>query len=231
MTVRHILFDLDGTLTDPGEGIVKCFQYALRRLGRPCPPGEELNRLIGPPIRLAFGVLLQSRDGGLIEQAVVAYRERFASAGLYENRVYDGVPGMLEGLRDDGCRLYLATSKPQVYAEEVLRHFSLDAYFDDVQGNELGGRLDDKAELVAELMERRGLAAGDSLMVGDRRHDIAAAKGNGLRCVGVTYGYGSEEELAAAGADHIVGGPGAVREIIRATYLTTRRSRSPGASG
>lgn len=220
MTVRNILFDLDGTLTDPGEGIVRCFQYALGRLGRPCPPADDLFRFIGPPIRPAFGEILQSQDAGLIERAVAAYRERFASVGLYENRVYDGVPEALDGLRAAGCRLYVATSKPQLYAEEVLRHFSLDAYFDDVQGNEPDGRLDDKAELVRELVERRGLAAGESMMVGDRRHDVAAAKSNGLRCVGVTYGYGSEEELASAGADHIVGGPGAIGELIKATYIT-----------
>jgi phosphoglycolate phosphatase len=220
MSVRNILFDLDGTLTDPGEGIVKCFQHALGRLGRPCPPADELSLFIGPPIRPAFGEILQSQDAGLIEQAVATYRERFASVGLYENRVYDGVPGMLAGLRAAGCQLYVATSKPQVYAEKVLRHFSLDAYFDDVQGNELGGRLDDKVELVRELIERRGLPAGGSIMVGDRMHDIAAARRNGLRCVGVTYGYGSEEELAAAGADHIVGSPGAVENLIKATYLS-----------
>ena len=220
MPVRSILFDLDGTLTDPGEGIVRCFQYALGRMGRPCPPAEELTRFIGPPIRPAFGEMLQSQDAGLIEQAVVTYRERFASVGLYENHVYAGVPEMLADLRAAGCRLYVATSKPHVYAREVLRHFSLESYFDDVQGNELGGRLDDKAELVRELLERHGLAAAaESLMVGDRRHDIAAAKRNGLGSVGVTYGYGDEEELAAAGADHIVNSPGSVVELIKNLYI------------
>jgi phosphoglycolate phosphatase len=211
----NVLFDLDGTLTDPGRGIVKCFQYALGRLGRPCPPPEELARYIGPPIRPAFGEMLRSEDERLIEEAVEAYRERFATVGLYENRVYEGVPEMLEGLRAAGFRLYVATSKPQVYAEEVLRHFSLDSYFEDVQGNELGGRLDDKAELVRELLARRGLGAEMSLMVGDRRHDVRAARGNGLQSVGVTYGYGSEAELREAGAVYVAGSPREVEELIK----------------
>lgn len=213
--MRNVLFDLDGTLTDPGEGITACFRYALERLGRACPPAEELARYIGPPIRPAFGEMLQSEDARLVEEAVAAYRERFATVGLYENRVYDGVPEMLAGLRSAGFLLFVATSKPQPYAEEVLRHFSLDSYFEDVQGNELGGRLDDKAELVRELLTRRGLRAEQSSMVGDRRHDVRAARANGLRSVGVTYGYGGEEELRNAGADHVVGSPGAVEALIK----------------
>ena len=213
--MRNVLFDLDGTLTDPGEGITACFRYALGRLGRPCPPPEELARYIGPPIRPAFGEILRSEDARLIEEAVAVYRERFASVGLYENRVYDGVPEMLAGLRSAGFRLYVATSKPQPYAEEVLRHFSLDSYFEDVQGNELGGRLDDKAELVRELLTRRGLGADSSLMVGVRRHDVRAARENGLRSVGVTYGYGTGAELKEAGADHVVGSPAAVEALIK----------------
>jgi phosphoglycolate phosphatase len=213
--IRNILFDLDGTLTDPGLGIINCFQYALGRLGHTCPASEELTRYIGPPIRPAFGEILQSEDARLIEEAITIYRERFATVGLYENRVYDGVPEMLMGLRSAGIRLSVATSKPQVYAVEVLRHFSLDSYFDDVQGNELGGRLDDKAELVRELMVRSGLKAELSLMVGDRLYDVRAARENGLRSVGVTYGYGSEEELREAGANHVVSSPAAVEDLIK----------------
>ena len=213
--MRNVLFDLDGTLTDPGLGIINCFRYALGRLGHPCPPPEELTRYIGPPIRPAFGEILQSEDARLIEEAVAVYRERFATVGLYENRVYEGVPEMLAGLRSAGFRLFVATSKPQPYAEEVLRHFSLDSYFEDVQGNELGGRLDDKAELVRELRARGGLRADLSVMVGDRRHDVRAARENGLRSVGVTYGYGAVAELSDAGADHVVGSPGEVEELIK----------------
>ena len=213
--MRNVLFDLDGTLTEPSEGIIACFRYALDRLSRPCPPPEELARYIGPPIRPTFAEILRSEDAYLIEEAVTAYRERFASTGIYENRVYDGVPEMLANLRSVGFKLYVATSKPQPYAEEVLRHFSLDSYFDDVQGNELGGRLDDKAELVRELLSRRGLRTDSSVMVGDRWHDIRAARENGLRSVGVTYGYGTKVELKNAKADHIIGSPDAIEELIK----------------
>lgn len=222
MHVRNILFDLDGTLTDPRTGIVRCFEYALGRLNRPCPPAEDLERLIGPPIRPAFSELLRSDDAQLIEKAVAAYRERFASVGLYENEVYAGVPEMLADLRDVGFNLYVATSKPLAYALRVLRHFSLASHFNDVQGNTLDGRLDDKAHLVRELVARNKLSAGETLMVGDRHHDVTAAKRNRLRCVGVTYGYGHREELAAAGTDHIVDSPAAVSELIKALDLRRR---------
>lgn len=216
MLISNILIDFDGTLTDPGEGIVKCFEYALGRLHRRCPPANELGQFIGPPIRLAFSNLLQSQDAQLIEEAVALYRERFASVGLYENQVYAGVPEMLANLRAVGCRLYVATSKPLIYAERVLRYFSLHTHFHDVQGNELDGRLDDKADLVRELVERHGLRPDETLMVGDRRHDVAAARRNALRCMGVTYGYGTVEELRAAGADYLIDSPNGVIEYIKA---------------
>jgi phosphoglycolate phosphatase len=213
--MRNLLFDLDGTLTDPGEGITACFRYALDRLGRPSPPAEELARYIGPPIRLAFSEILRSDDARLIEEAVSIYRERFTSVGLYENRLYDGVPEMLANLRSAGFRLFVATSKPQVYAEKVLCHFSLDSYFDDVQGNELGGRLDDKADLVRELMMRHLLRADSTVMIGDRRYDVRAAVLNGLQSVGVTYGYGTEAELRNSGVNHVIGCPNGVEVLIK----------------
>jgi phosphoglycolate phosphatase len=196
MPVRHVLFDLDGRLTDPGEGIVRCFQYALGRLGRPCPPADELFRFIEPPNRTAFGELLRSQDAGLFEQAVATCRERFASVGLYENRVYGGV---LEacGTPGVGC-----TWRPP-------------------SRRSTPGRCCATAPLMLTSTTSRATswAAGESLMVGDRRHDVTAAKRNGPRCVGVTNGYGSKEELAAAGADNIVGSPGAFEELIKAAYL------------
>jgi phosphoglycolate phosphatase len=203
MHMQNILFDLDGTLSDPADGIIKCYQYSLGRLNRACPPPEELAAFIGPPIRQTFAAVLQSTDNSLIEQALTIYRERFSTVGLFENSVYAGVPEMLTELRTAGYDLFVATSKPQVYAERALRHFSLDGYFIKVQGNELDGRLDDKAELLAELMASHRLRPSETLMVGDRWHDIAAAKSNSISSVGVTYGFGSEEELTKAGADHI----------------------------
>jgi phosphoglycolate phosphatase len=201
MRIQNILFDLDGTLTDPAEGITRCFQHSLNRLDKPCPSQAELASHIGPPIRQAFATILQSSDETLIEEALAIYRERFSTIGLFENSVYEGVPEMLSRLHSLGYRLLIATSKPQVYAEKILEHFALNRFFIEVHGNELSGRLDDKAELLSELIARHKLDAAATLMVGDRWHDIVAAKKNGVRSLGVTYGYGSREELREAGAD------------------------------
>src|SRR5262245_28177263 len=152
MTGRAFLFDLDGTLTDPRVGIVGSLRHALDRLGRPCPDEDVLAACIGPPLRRSFATLLDTRDGALIEEAIRLYRERFGVVGLFENRVYDGVPEMLERLR--GGRLLVATSKMAEFAERIVAHFSLAPYFSGIYGAEAGGRFDDKAELLSHLLRR-----------------------------------------------------------------------------
>jgi phosphoglycolate phosphatase len=214
MSIQHILFDLDGTLTDPAEGIIKCYQYSLGRLNASCPSSEVLSAFIGPPIRATFAEVLETSDDALIEQAVAIYRERFSTIGLFENMVYEGVPEMLAELQAAGYKLFVATSKPQVFAQRVLNHFSLGGYFVKVHGNELNGRLDDKAELVSELLTEHRLRPSETVMVGDRWHDVAAAKRNHLQSLGVTYGYGSEEELMKAGADHLCRRPAEIVRLI-----------------
>lgn len=218
MSLRHILFDLDGTLTDPAEGIIKCYQYSLGRLNASCPPAEVLTAFIGPPIRATFAEVLETDDDALVEQAVNIYRERFSTLGLFENRIYEGVPEMLKELRTSGYKLFVATSKPQVFAEKVLSHFALGGYFIKVHGNELNGRLDDKAELVSELLATHRLEPSETLMVGDRWHDIAAARRNNISSLGVTYGYGTEAELRKAGADHICHRPDEIVRLIKKEY-------------
>lgn len=212
MKIQNILFDLDGTLTDPAEGIIKCYQHSLSQMESPCPSPEELSTFIGPPIRPTFAAILQSSDSSVIERAVALYRERFSTVGLFENAVYQGVPEMLTELQKAGYKLFVATSKPQVYAAKVLSHFSLDGHFIKVQGNDLDGRLDDKVELVSELIAEYQLKPAETIMVGDRWHDVKAAKGNRISSIGVTYGYGSEEELLEAGADYICHQP---LELVR----------------
>jgi phosphoglycolate phosphatase len=138
---------------------------------------------------------------------VSLYRERFSTVGLFENAVYPHVPQMLAELRATSYRLFVATSKPKVYAEEILHHFSLEGYFVEVCGSELNGRFDDKAELVGALLERHGLPPCQTVMVGDRKEDVLAARRNGLSSLGVTYGYGSKEELTGSGVDHLCGDP------------------------
>jgi phosphoglycolate phosphatase len=202
-----LLFDLDGTLTDPREGMVRSIRYALDRLATPCPSDEVLASFIGPPLRGTFGTLLNTLDRGVIEEGIALYRQRYAETGLYENAVYDGVPEMLEEARRAASALYIATSKPAVYAERILRHFGLDRYFAGVYGAELGGRFDHKVELLPHLLTAEKVAPETAIMVGDRATDIAAARTSGLRSIGVLWGYGSEEELAGAGPEALCPAP------------------------
>lgn len=198
-----LLFDLDGTITDPKIGIVRCMRYALERLARACPPDKVLSSFIGPPLRGTFSSLLETSDKELIEKAIALYRQRFADQGIYENQVYDGIPEMLETAHQAGFASFIATSKPAVYAERIIKHFGLDGHFSKIYGSDLDGRLENKADLLAFLLVRERVPAGDAIMVGDRAADILAAKANGIRSIGVLWGYGSEAELIGAGADKL----------------------------
>lgn len=202
-----ILFDLDGTLTDPVEGITRSIQHALERLGAQNRTRADLAAYIGPPLRGTFGLLLETEDPLVIEQAMTLYRERFAVLGLFENAVYADVPEMLARLHALHYPLYIATAKPRIYAGQILEHFSLAHYFTGIYGSELDGRYDDKAELIAYLLRHEQLVPETTVMVGDRSHDIVAAKRNGIRAIGVTYGYGTHKELMQAGADLICRSP------------------------
>jgi phosphoglycolate phosphatase len=213
----HVFFDLDGTLTDPAPGIIACFQYLLRKLGTASALSDaSLRRFIGPPLRAVIGELLGTAEPERIEQGVAIYRERFATEGLYENSVYPGVPAMLEELCADGLQLWIVTSKAGVYAAEIARHFGLARYLRGVYGAELTGERSVKAELIAHLLEREGIASGASVMIGDRRHDIEGATAHGLPALGVLWGYGSREELQAAGAYALVDAVSALPAAIRA---------------
>ena len=196
--ITNVLLDLDGTLTDPALGITNCIAYALTRLGAAVPVANELHFAIGPPLRGTFATLLATSDVALIERAMVFYRERFTDIGLFENTVYDGVPEMLATLKARNFRLLLATAKPHVYARRILSHFGIDAPFDAVYGSELDGVRQHKGDLLAYLLQREAMDPRSAVMVGNRHHDIAAAHANGCRAIGVTYGYGSANELAQA---------------------------------
>jgi len=208
-----LVFDLDGTLTDPLPGIAGCLRYALARLDRPCPDDDALGIYIGPPLRGTFATLLGTTDHTLIEAALRFYRERFAAVGLFENRVYDGVPGMLDRLQVVGP-LLVATSKMAEYAERIVRHFGLSPYFAGVYGAEPGGHFDDKADLLAHLVRRERLTAERTIMIGDRVFDVAAARANGLRAIGALWGYGSERELREAGAAQLCATPEALPSVV-----------------
>lgn len=209
-----VLFDLDGTLTDPYEGITKSIQYALERMGAAVADRRELAGMIGPPLRDSF-MARYGMTGGQAEEALAHYRAYFGQTGLYENRVYDGAPEMLARLRGAGLRLALCTTKPEVYARRILAHFGLDGYFDAVGGPQLDGTHDQKGDLMAHMIAEGMVDAPERcLMVGDRRFDVEAARANGVAALGVSYGYGSLDELRACGPLAIVDSPAAVADWI-----------------
>lgn len=200
----YILFDLDGTLTDPGEGITNSVAYALDKYGIKVDDKSTLNTFIGPPLHESFQKyfgfsILQSFD------AVTKYREYYRDRGIFENRVYDGVPEMLCELKKNKKTVIMATSKPTVFAERIAEHYGFRQYFDVIVGSELDGKRVDKAEVIEEaLRQAEKPEKSKCIMVGDRLHDMVGAEKNGICAVGVLYGYGSYEELTEAGADRIV---------------------------
>ncbi|KRR29827.1 HAD family hydrolase [Bradyrhizobium retamae] len=207
-----IYFDLDGTLTDPKPGITRSIQYALQRLDHPTiPTADELTWCIGPPLRSSFVKLLGDHAA---DRAVTLYRERFSDIGLYENGVYDGIDEVLTALRASGHRLFVATSKAHVFAERIIDHFGLRKHFDRVFGAELDGTRADKSHLLEYALKEVAVDPSKTLMIGDRSHDMVGAKNNGMKGIGVLYGYGSPAELIEAGAHHVCATPGAILGCI-----------------
>jgi phosphoglycolate phosphatase len=202
-----LLFDLDGTLTDPKPGIVRCMKYALHELGAPCPSDDVLASFIGPPLRGTFATLLETSDRNLVERTLALYREEYGETGLFENQVYPGVTQMLDHVRPVASAAFVATLKPKVYADRIVRRLGLEPYFAGVYGPELEGRFDDKADLLAHLLATEKISPERAVMIGDRAGDIVGARANRVRSIGVLWGYGSESELADARADGLCTSP------------------------
>jgi phosphoglycolate phosphatase len=213
-----VLVDLDGTLVDPKPGLIGSIQYALGKLGHPVLPADELLWMIGPPFRVSFPKLLGSADR--TEEAIAHYRESYFRGGMYDAIVYDGMPAALEALSRAGCRLFVATSKPHHYARPILERFDLARHFAGIHGPELDGTNDHKGDLIAHIMAREGVAAQTAIMIGDREFDVTAATRNGMPTVGVTWGYGSIEELEVAGAAALCHAPS---DLVAAVLELTRR--------
>ena len=200
---QYLLFDLDGTLTDPMVGITSSVQYALEKFGIHVRYLKELIPFIGPPLAESFQKFYGfSKEDA--ERAIQYYREYYAPKGIFENEVYEGIPEMLARLTEAGFTLLVATSKPTVFAKKVLKHFGMEDYFSFVGGSELDGSRTKKAEVISYILKTCGIRAKEAIMIGDRRHDIEGGKACGLESVGVLYGYGTEQELTEAGADHII---------------------------
>lgn len=210
----NVLFDLDGTLTDPKDGIIRSVCFALEKMGVEPPLPDSLEWLIGPPLQGSLATLLGTEDARAPAECLKHYRERFSEVGLFENAVYDDIPTALETLRSTNFRLFVATSKPTIYSGRILEHFGLSPYFEGIFGSELDGTRADKTELICHLLASADLEREDTIMVGDRKHDMIGAKGNGLKSIGVTYGYGSKEELEEAGADWLASTPGVIVEVL-----------------
>lgn len=209
-----VLFDLDGTLTDPKPGITRCIQYALSELGYTPPNTEDLCWCIGPPMQQNFADLLQTTDLALIQQAMALYRDRYSTLGLFENSLYPGIPEILKSVREAGYRMLVATSKPHVYAKRIVHHFSLSLLFDRVYGSELDGTHANKGELIRHILQIEQIVSADAVMIGDRKHDMIGANQNHIRAIGVTYGYGSRQELETHGASAIVDTPAEIPSLL-----------------
>ncbi|MDJ0939740.1 MAG: HAD hydrolase-like protein [Woeseiaceae bacterium] len=205
---RHIYFDLDGTLTDPFVGISRSIEYALERLGVPRPTDDELRRFIGPPLLESFAELV----GSDARYALELYRERFGDVGWQENEPYEGIHETLASLKEQAV-LFVATSKPRVYAERIVEYFGMSPCFDTVYGAELDGTRGDKTELLAYALD---LSPGHSaaVMIGDRRHDMIGARNNNMNAIGAAWGYGSIEELESAGAQSIAHAPTELKGLV-----------------
>ncbi len=210
---KAIFFDLDGTLTESGEGITKSVQYALEKLGKPEEDLDKLRVFIGPPLMEQF-MKYADIDETEARKAVEYYRERYAVKGIFENRPYDGVENLLRELKGKGYILAVASSKPEYYVTKILDYFNLSSYFAVVVGSEMNGARTSKTEVIEEALKRLNMSdrRKEVLMVGDKEHDVLGARAAGLACVAVGYGYGTKEELTAAQPLKIVA---SIEELLR----------------
>ncbi len=211
-----LLFDLDGTLTDPKEGISKSLSYALEKMGQKPPDPSTLDWVIGPPIQDSIWLLLGTDEEEPNERCLAFFRERYGKEGLTENKVYDGIPEALTALKKAGHNLVVATSKPHEFANKILKHFKLDKHFKAVYGGEMDGTRTKKADLIAHVLSSEGVKASDATMIGDREHDVLGAKANKVLSLGVLWGYGDREELTKAGAKAFCETPGDLVSAVAA---------------
>ena len=206
----HVYFDLDGTLTDPYEGITKCILYALDELGFPHPDDDYLYSCIGPPLWDTFPELVGE---DLTRKAVDLYRERFVDVGWRENSPYDGIHEALEAVAAAGHTMFVATAKPHTHAARIIEHFGMGDFIHNVYGSELDGTRGTKTDLLRFALEKNP-GAERHIMIGDRKHDLIGAGANDMTPIGVAWGYGSVEELSAAGATAIAEHPGELPALL-----------------
>ncbi len=204
---QNLLFDLDGTLTDPGIGITNAVSYALEKYGIKTADRSQLYPFIGPPLQDSFERFYQFSEKDA-KQAVAYYREYYKDKGIFENKLYDGMMQLLQSLCDAGKKLVVATSKPEAFAVQILEHFSISGYFSYIAGATMDGTRSNKDDVIAYALASAHISdLSATVMIGDREYDIKGAKKTGIASVGVLFGYGSRQELEAAGADYIAEKP------------------------
>ncbi len=209
-----VLLDLDGTLSDSKPGIAASFRYTVAQLGHDPDAAGDLTWAVGPPIAVSMARLLKQYNDDDVNRAVGIYRARYSEVGIYDCSVYSGVVGMLDQFRDAGLPMYIATSKRRDFAERVIDHLGLKPYLRSIYGALPGGGLDEKQDLLAHILAEQAVAPADAVMIGDRLHDIHAARHNNIRPIGVLWGYGERDELLAAGADAVAAHPDDVVRLV-----------------
>jgi phosphoglycolate phosphatase len=211
---RCVLLDLDGTLVDSQPGIVASCSAALRALGHELGETFDIRSAIGPPLEEIMQTLLHARGDNRLEEAVAAYRQHYGEVGFLGSEPYPGIVDALDDMRRAHVRIYLATSKREVFARRILENKKLETYFDGIYGSVPSGTLDHKPELLAHIVSKENIRPSHSLMVGDRKHDIAGARAVNMRGLGVLWGYGDRDELEAAGADRLVEKPADLGRVV-----------------
>ena len=215
LTARVVLLDLDGTLSDSQPGIAASFRYTLQQLGHDPGAAGDLTWAVGPPIAVSLGRMLAGYGDDRVETALTIYRARYSEVGIYECSAYPGIAAMLDTVRAAGVVMCVATSKRRDYAERVMDFLNLRGYVRGVYGALPGGGLDHKSDLLAHILGAEHFISAECVMLGDRLHDMEAAKANAIRAIGALWGYGGREELEHAGADVIAASPGDVAALVR----------------
>lgn len=210
-----VIFDFDGTVADTGEGVFECIRYAIEKEGLPQPPDSYMNKFVGPPFKMSFPECFPGIDDECVDRLIAWYRELYSVSGIYKFRLYDGMEELLIALKENGIRTGIASSKPEMFINQILDKCDLRKYFDVPIGAKSENAHPDKAEIVAEAKERLArLGCSRPLMVGDRKFDIAGAKAEGVPCAAVLFGYGSREELEEYQADYIAANCEELKKII-----------------
>lgn len=214
MKYQYIFIDFDGTIADTSQGIINCIHHAFKKLGLVEAREENIKALIGPPLPELFRGLLGEVDNLLIEECVKIFRERYSEVGRMELSFYPDIIDLLKSLHQNGTKLYIITTKPQIYVDQIVEHFNIGNLFTYITGTELGMTKTQKTEQIERTMTKFGISKENVVMVGDRPEDIIAAVNNGIDSIGIAYGFGKEEELTKAGATYIAGKPSEINHFL-----------------